>query len=115
MVMEEEERRQRPEYSLDRVRELAREGRVSYGSSRVTRHVENLEYAPEDVHRCLACLEPSHYRGSVRYEGTGPWLDEYLITFIGPRGCTDDLYIKLKLNRDCILIVLASFHPEGWI
>lgn len=115
MVTRNGERRNQPEYSLQRVRELARTGSVDYGSRRVVRHVENLGYAPEDVCRCLAGLEAGHYRESIRYRENGPWLDVYLITCTGPAGHADSLYIKLKLNRDCIVVVLESFHPEGWI
>ncbi len=109
------ERRNRREYSLRAVRDLARQGSVIYGSARVQRHIENLGYEPKDVHNCLACLEECHYRGTVRYENSRIWMDEYLISFSAPSGQIDDLYIKLKLNRDCVLIVLASFHPEGWV
>ena len=114
MVSVKEERRSNKEYSLNRIRELAEQGQVDYMFRRVTRHVENLGYSPDDVHKCLSCLGEENYRGTVRYDGK-LWLDEYLISYIGPTGHTDELYIKLKLNRDCIVIQLASFHPEGAI
>lgn len=114
MVSDTEERRDNKEYSLDRIRELAERGAVMYMSSRVTKYVENLDYSPDDVHMCLSCLQDENYRGTVRYNGRS-WLDEYLISYIGPTGHTDDLYIKLKLDRDCVVIQLASFHPEGAI
>ena len=114
MVSDERGRRDRKEYSLDRIRELAERGDVIYLSSRVGRDVENLNYSPDDVHKCLSCLKEENYRGTVRYDGR-PWLDEYLISYTGPTGHTDDLYIKLKLNHDCVVIQLASFHPEGAI
>jgi len=112
MVSSKEERRDKKEYSLDRIRELSERGDVMYLSSRVTRDVENLNYSPDDVHQCLSCLEEENYRGTVRYDSK-PWLDEYLISYTGPTGHTDNLYIKLKLNCDCVVIQLASFHPEG--
>ena len=114
MVSDKEERRGKKEYSLDRIKELAEWGNVMYLSSRVTRHVENLGYSPDDVHKCLSCLEEENYDKSIRYDG-GPWLDIYLISYTGSTGHTENLYIKLKLNRDCIVIQLASFHPEGAI
>lgn len=114
MVSDKEERRDKKEYSLGRIKELAEWGNVMYLSSRVTKHVENLGYSPDEVHKCLSCLKEENYRGTVRYDGK-PWLDEYLISYTGPAGQTDDLYIKLKLNRDCVVIQLASFHPEGAI
>lgn len=112
VTQKEEERRDRPEYSLHRVREMAAQGNVRYLSSRVTTDVENLEFTPDNVHECLRALEERHFRGSVRYEGTRAWLDEYLITCKGQRDIGDNLYIKLKLDRDCIWIYLASFHRE---
>jgi len=110
-----EQKRSRAEYSLNRVRELASNGAVRYGSNRVFLDTENLEYAPSDVHQCLACLEQRNYRGSVRYAGQRFWWDEYLITYVSPSGHQDDLYIKLKLDRDCITVVLGSFHEERWL
>ncbi len=112
MVSEAEGRRDSKEYSLVRIKELAERGDVIYLSKRVTKHIENLSFSPEDVHKCLSCLDEENYRGTVRYDGK-PWLDEYLISYTGSTGHTDDLYIKLKLNRDCVVIQLASFHREG--
>jgi len=109
------ERRKRPEYSLERVHELARRGEVDFVGPRVMQDVENLGYAHEDVCRCLACLDECHYRGTVRYENHPVWMDEYLISFASPTGHIDNLYIKLKLNRDCVVILLASFHTERWL
>lgn len=112
VTIKDEERRDRPEYSLQRIREIAAQGKVQYLSSRVTMDVENLEFTPDDVHECLRALEAKHFRGSVRYEGSRAWLDEYLICCKGQRDSSDNLYIKLKLDRDCIWIYLASFHRE---
>lgn len=115
MVSSGEERRKKAEYSLTCIQQLASQGEVIYGSRRVQRHIENLGYSPEDVHACLGKLTSDHYRGSVRYESDPFWHDEYLITFEAKNNQPDELYIKLKLNRDCVLVILASFHPEGWI
>lgn len=112
MVSATEKRRDKQEYSLDRIRELAKQGAVSFLSSRVTRHVENYGYTPDDINECLASLKIDNYRESICYQGR-TWLDVYLISYTGSSGSTDDLYIKLKLDRDCILVLLASFHPEG--
>lgn len=112
VTKKDEERRDRPEYSLRRIREMAGQGKVRYLSARVTMDVENLGFTPDDVHECLGALEAKHFRGSVRYEGSRVWLDEYLISCSGQRDISDNLYIKLKLDRDCIWIYLASFHRE---
>jgi len=112
MVNQIAEERSSPQFSLTRIRELARGGCVRYAYARVTCDIENLGYSPDDVQQCLASLEERHFRRSIRYEEQNFWLDEYLITYDSPSGCTDNLYIKLKLNRDCILILLSSFHRE---
>jgi hypothetical protein len=76
-------------------------------------HTENFGYSFEAVCECLAKLAPEHFHRSERYEPTGLWLDVYLMPYRAPTGHDDSLYIKLKLDRDCLNIVLHSFHPEG--
>lgn len=106
------------EYSLEQIRSLAQRGMVRYGSRTVMRDVENLSYAPEDVHQCLQTLNQCHFQQSLRYAPGGPWLDVYHITYNvptgenAPTGDVDDLYIKLKLDRDCVVVILASFHRK---
>lgn len=97
---------------MDRIKELARGGRVRYASRTVQRDVENLEYAPEDVHQCLEALDSRLFSHAERYSEKEPWLDVYHISFRGPTGHLDPLYIKLKLNRDCVVVILHSFHRE---
>lgn len=106
------DRRRSPEYALTRIRDLARQRAVRYGGSSVQRDVENLGYSPDDVCNCLQLLNDCHFRGAVRYEPGGVWLDEYNISYPGPEGVIDELYVKLKLNRDCIVVILASFHRD---
>ncbi|MBK5963166.1 hypothetical protein CCR95_03435 [Thiocystis minor] len=106
------ERRNEAEYSLSRVRELAKLGCVSYGSKNVQRDIENLPYVLEDVQKCLQLLRDCHFHHTERYAPGEPWLDVYHVAYPGPTGVVDELYIKLKLDRDCILVVLASFHRE---
>ncbi len=105
-----EERRQQPEYDLQKIQEIALAGNVDYGSRRVMRDIENLGYSLDDVCRCLASLKKAHYRSSVRYQNTQIWLDEYNIRFSNTPEYTDDLYIKLKITANTIQLVLASFH-----
>lgn len=109
------ERRDSPEYSLTRIRELAAEGCVRYLGRRVQRDVENLSYAPEDVHKCLQTLNNCHFHHAERYPPARPWFDVYLVPFTGPAGVLDELYVKLKLDRDCIYVELASFHRERYV
>jgi len=106
------ERRSSSEYSLEHIRSLAQRGMVRYGSRSVTRDVENLSYAPEDVHKCLQTLNACHFQHSLRYAPGSAWLDVYHLTYNAPTGDVDDLYIKLKLDRDCVVVILASFHRK---
>lgn len=113
MVTSEKERRASPTYSLNRIRELAGQGAVNYGSSKVLNDVENLSYGLQTVCECLASLAESDFCHAERYGPKSIWLDVYKITYNGYRDFTDDLYIKLKLDRDCLVIVLCSFHRES--
>lgn len=112
MVTQDTRRRPSPRYDLGRVRELASSESVAYGSSRVQFDADNLGYGFEAVCQCLAELQADDFHHSERYQNTGPWLDVYLMRYVGPSGATDDLYIKLKLNKSCVTVVLCSFHPE---
>ena len=112
MVTSETETRNRPEYSLDRIHALARQGKVGHASRRVQWDVGNLGYAPEDVHRCLQSLRTCNFKHSERYGGSGHWLDVYHLVCTGPCDVADDLYVKLKLNRDCVVVILHSFHRD---
>lgn len=114
-MVTETERRDSPEYSLTRVHELAAQGHVRYLSGRVQRDVENLSYAPKDVHKCLQTLNNCHFHHAERYPQEKAWLDVYLVAYPGPADVLDELYVKLKLDRDCIYVGLASFHRERYV
>lgn len=107
------EKRDKPEWSLTRIHDLAAQKAISYGGSRVQRHIVDWDYSMESVCECLSSLEAEHFQHAVRYSETESWLDVYLIDYRSPTGRIDRLYVKLKLNRDCVLIILCSFHPEG--
>lgn len=109
-MVTDKERRTTAEYSLSRVHELAAHGSVSYVSRKVQVDVANLSYAPEDVHKCLQTLNDGHFHHAERYPPGKVWFDVYLIFYPGPTGDLDELYVKLKLDRDCIVVDLASFH-----
>ena len=113
MVTQQNEVRVKPECALARVKELAAEQAVSYGGRRVQNHVANLSYSFEAVCECLTQLTAAHFKHSERYGPDGPWHDVFLMKYRGPAGHDDDLYIKLRLDRDCLCILLFSFHLEG--
>ena len=118
MVTDAPERRNSPTCGLARIRELASQEAVIYGGAKVQIDIANLNYSLHDVCYCLQTLEQDEFSHAERY-GYGPkeiWLDVYFTTMIYTdergRQFEDELYIKLKLNRDCIAVVLMSFHPE---
>jgi hypothetical protein len=112
MVTHGPEQRAYPCYSLDRIRELATDGCVRYAGTRVSIDVDNLGLLLDDVCACLASLDASCFHGSERYVEEGPWHDIYRCTW-GPVGRRpDNLYIKLRLGRTCLIIDLCSFHMD---
>jgi hypothetical protein len=94
---------------------LAQFGQVRFTSTRVQRHVENLEYGLDDVCERLGELLHDHYSKSLRYRVDGPWHDVYLLPHAVPGFPDERLYIKFRLSSDCVMLELCSFHPEGWL
>lgn len=105
------ETKDRVEYSLNRVQELAAQQSVAYVGN-TERDVANLDYKLMDVCACLQSLTSAQFRHSERYSETGSWRDVYHISYKGPCHGVDDLYIKLRLDRDCIYVYLDSFHLQ---
>lgn len=112
MVNPNVERRDYVAYSLDHVRRLATEGHVRYAGTRVTLDVENLGLVLDDVCDCLSTLTDEHFCHAERYAATGPWHDVYQRSWSKDPGPADDLYIKFRLGRHCLIVDLCSFHRE---
>lgn len=93
---------------------MAEQGKINYGSKKVEEYVEALGYTPEDVQKCLMMLEDYNFQESILYDNANTWLDVYRIKFNSPTGEVDDLYIKLKITRSCLLLVIQSFHPARY-
>ncbi|MCU5782506.1 hypothetical protein MA04_01806 [Alcanivorax balearicus MACL04] len=105
-----EQTKQIPAYALERIRELARGSKVIYASHRVELDiVDNLCMSQEEVCRCLASLESSHFRHSKLYPNQRKWMDVYCPTW-AVNGQVHDLYIKLMLSRNVMTVTLCSFH-----
>lgn len=100
-----------PIYDLDMVREAASKGHVFLQRS-AQRHSQEMGYALDDVHSCIACLEVGDYRGVVEYNGIQ--FDVYCPRFRGPTGCVDELYVKLNANDRATVpqITVLSFHLQ---
>lgn len=106
-------RDEHPHYSLDRIRELAAKGSVVYVGTRVAIDIENLGLEPDSVCECIASLDPArHFRHSERYAENGPWHDVYGCSWSGLGGRADNLYIKFRLGRSCLIVDLCSFHLD---
>jgi motility quorum-sensing regulator/GCU-specific mRNA interferase toxin len=101
----------RPLYDLERVAEAARAGRVVL-PRRVQVDYQEIGYALDDVHDCLARLTPADYRGV--FERDGIQYDVYHPRYRGPTGHVDELYVKLSERSAAILsqVVLGSFHLQ---
>lgn len=108
------EKRNAPEYSLEGVYRAAAIGQVYYTSTRVQRHVDDLCLTDGEVWELLSQLRPEHFDCSIRYEQFRKWHDVYLLPHPVPANPSERLYIKFRLDRDCVWIELCSFHPEGW-
>jgi motility quorum-sensing regulator/GCU-specific mRNA interferase toxin len=108
MVTSFTEVRDYPKYELRQVHSWAAQGKVLVTSS-VQRDATNLGYGLDDICRCLQELRSSDFRHSGRYDGA-LWYDVYRVRFTSPAGYLDDLYIKLALGQDCLVINLFSFH-----
>lgn len=104
-----QEKSSTPAYSLERVHELARSGEVAYGGQKVQRDIENLHFELDDVCRCLLSLNACHFKESVSYSDSGICFDVYRVTCRGRDDVDDQLFIKLRVSRDCI-VLLGSFH-----
>jgi motility quorum-sensing regulator/GCU-specific mRNA interferase toxin len=108
MVTSFTEVRDYPRYELRQVHDLARLQRV-YMTRSAVRDSINLGYRLDDVCRCLEALKTSDFRHSGRYD-RALWYDVYRCQFTSPSEHLDDLYIKLSLGQDCLIVNLFSFH-----
>lgn len=104
------EKRDAPEYSLDAIRRLAESGHVEYRGKKIRRDVAELRFNLDDVLDCLQKLQSHHFAHSIWYESFSLWHDVYKPRYRARDSRTIDLYIKLRLNRNCVVIQLCSFH-----
>ena len=112
---ERKERRNEAEYSLDGIRRLAGFKQIELRGRRLRRHLGELGYELDDLCDCLVSLQKHHFSHSERYHNYRRWHDVYKMRHAGKDGVSHDMYIQLRLDRDCIVIELCSFHPEGWL
>lgn len=99
-----------PRYSLQAMQDLTAIGAIAYAGPTVERDIQNLGYSDDDVCHCIRILNSSDFRESAYFDDTRIWCDVYRITVRAFDRHSDDLYIKLKLNRNCTQVVICSFH-----
>jgi hypothetical protein len=104
------DKRDQPVYDLARIRELAGKGLVVAAGSKVENDAQNLGYDPDALNGCISSLQAEEFDHAVRYPGEKFWQDVYKIRRESPQGAIDDLYVKLKLTRNWVTVVLHSFH-----
>ena len=111
MVTSNPEKREKREYSLDAIHRLARR-RCLFVADKPERDSRNLGHTVDSVCECLLGLEPQHYHESINYHDEQGWFDIYKLRWPAPtkHNQFDDLYIKLRLDRDISYIILTSFH-----
>jgi hypothetical protein len=108
------ETRNECEYSLEGVRRLAGFQQVRFMSRRIQRHVDALGFGLEEVCVRLSSLCEANFHHSERYADDQRWHDVYLLPHPAAANLNERIYIKFRLDRDCVWIELCSFHPEGW-
>ena len=83
---------------------------TSSTEAKIPRDVAQLRFNLDDVLDCLQKLQSHHFAHSIWYESFPRWHDVYKPVYRARDGRTINLYIKLRLNRDCVVIQLCSFH-----
>jgi len=98
-----------PFYSLETIRQMAQdEGRI-FLSRIAQRDSSNLGYSIKDIAACIRELKASNFLNTQNYNRIV--MDAYKISYEGPSGHCDELYIKLKLTSDHkVVISVGSFH-----
>ncbi|MDZ7788918.1 MAG: type II toxin-antitoxin system MqsR family toxin [Xanthomonadales bacterium] len=104
------EKKQSPDYSLDAIRRLASFGQIEYRGKKVPRDVATLGMDLNEVCLCLQTLQEHQFAHSIRYDNFLRWHDVYKMRYQTRDDRSLDLYIKLRLDRECVVIELCSFH-----
>lgn len=109
-----------PEYALALVQQLLRQSTdeistYHFAGTRISVHLAKMGFEPSDVTAALLSLSDDHFVESLRYEGpVTSWHDVYLMKYQGTNGNVYDLYIKFRLTKLHTMVIVCSFHPEGW-
>lgn len=101
------------QYCLQDVHLIAQKQHIEYFGRVVSRDAAELGYSFEDVVRCVLNITEDEFSKTLRYD-TGPVFDVYLTRYPRPNceGELDELYVKLALVKDRLVLTLASFHLQ---
>lgn len=102
------------EYDLQAVQALVQSSSFHFAGTRTFAHLVKMGFDDKDVVTAFLNLTPNDFRKSHQYEGIASWHDVYFLCHTGANGCTYDLYIKFRLSPTGALVLICSFHPEGW-
>ena len=94
------------------VKTAAQDGNVVMRPS-ADRDSMNLGYFEKDIAKCLLSLKEENFQKSKTYNHNAcqTECDVYLISYTGPAGNVDELYVKFSVNRNG-WVVLFSFHLQ---
>lgn len=107
-------RRDSCEYDLDLVKQLVAEEKFHVAGTRVNHHLDRMACTTDDLIAAIQSLCPADFKCSLLYSDLKTWSDVYCVTFTMSGGATFDLYIKLRMSLSKQLVLVCSFHPEGW-
>lgn len=100
-------------YSLESIRQAAKAGHVQFHGRRAGVDAAELGYQLGDIIACILAITTDEFSKTLSYT-TGPDFDVYLTKYKRP--CSEDeqdeLYVKLALINDELILSLASFHLQ---
>lgn len=102
------------EYDLQAVQTLVQSRSFHFAGTRTFAHLTKMGFDDDDVVSAFLNLTSNDFGQSHQYEGLASWHDVYFLRHTGANGETYDLYIKFRLTSSGVLVLVCSFHPEGW-
>jgi Motility quorum-sensing regulator, toxin of MqsA len=99
-----------PNYSLDDIRDAAKQGKLRYAGLKVDRDIRNLGYTGDDVAKCIGLLTSRHFKKCLHYENA--IYDVYHCKYQKQdEAAIDQIYMKLRLlTNGEVQVEVASFH-----
>jgi formylmethanofuran dehydrogenase subunit E len=101
-----------PSYLLSSVKTAVKKSRILFRGYKVRNDINNLEYSPKELKKCLMSLTEKEFNKTITYSDEEIF-DVYKINYeanIRGKKKRDELYIKLRLVNGSLTVELASFH-----